>query len=102
MAWILANWRLILLSLLAVGAFSFGVYLQSVWEEYQDLKAEKEHNEWYLKNSTDLEKEKTKNRTNERKVVYASKNLGNDCLVTAERLRVLNAALTNDTSQLDQ
>lgn len=92
------SWKGLLLAF-ALGC-SFGVYSHIVWQGYLENEADKKHNEWYNKNAVQLEEKRVVNRTNERKVMYAQKNLGSDCFVNAERLLVVNSALTNDTSKL--
>ena len=97
----LMHWRVLLL-VFCLGVSS-GVYSHTVWLGYLENEADKKHNEWFNKNSEGLEVKRAETKRNERDVIYAKKRVADDSYVTSiDRLRVLNAALTNDTSKLKE
>lgn len=100
--WIIRNWRWIgLCALLAISCFS-GWWLRGALEDLKDAKAEKHWQEWYMDKAKAFEDERSKLNENRRKVQYVTRHRNSDCLVNAEWLPAVNAALSNNTSQLDK
>jgi hypothetical protein len=51
--------------------------------------------------SAKYEEVRSKTSTNKERVIYAKKTIGGDCLVTANKLQIFNAAFNNDTSKFN-